>query len=92
MMLNGKLMISSETNAKWAQQLAEQSKWETGHDKKFEAEVARLLGLRVFAAEEVLDEAAYLPPTEEKAVGTEEQVEEFREFLEQVSPEDFVGE
>ena len=49
-------------------------------------------GTSVFAAEEVLDEAAYLPPTEEKSVGTEEQVEEFREFLEQVSPEDFVGE
>ena len=46
----------------------------------------------VFAAEEVLDEAGYLPPEEEKPVGTEEQLEEFREFLDQVNPADFAGE
>ena len=49
-------------------------------------------GTSVFAAEEVLEEAAYLPPEEEKSTGTEEQVEEFREFLDQVNPEDFAGE
>ena len=49
-------------------------------------------GTSVFAAEEVLEEAAYLPPEEEKSAGTEEQVEEFREFLDQVNPEDFAGE
>ncbi|MAG51375.1 MAG: hypothetical protein CL405_02120 [Acidimicrobiaceae bacterium] len=46
----------------------------------------------VFAAEEVLEEAGYLTPEEEKPVGTEEQLEEFREFLDQVNPEDFAGE
>ena len=49
-------------------------------------------GTSVFAAEEVLEEAAYLPPEEEKSAGTEEQVEKFREFLDQVNPEDFAGE
>lgn len=49
-------------------------------------------GTSVFVSEEVLDEAAYLPPREGESTGTEEQVEEFREFLDQVNPEDFAGE
>ena len=44
----------------------------------------------VFATEEVVDEAGYLaPPTEEPAA--EDQVEEFRAFLDSVDPEDFGG-
>jgi len=53
-------------------------------------------GAPVFAAEDVLEEAGYLPPEESEEGGpapaTEEQVEEFREFLDQVNPEDFAGE
>jgi uncharacterized protein len=41
----------------------------------------------IFANEEVLDEAAILIPGDE-----EEEVEKFREFLEQITPEDFAGE
>jgi hypothetical protein len=44
----------------------------------------------VFATEEVVDEAGYLaPPTEKPAA--EDQVEEFRAFLDSVDPEDFGG-
>lgn len=41
----------------------------------------------IFADAEVLDEASILIPTEEKE--EEQEVERFREFLDQVTPEDF---
>ncbi|HEX6843489.1 MAG TPA: bifunctional nuclease family protein [Actinomycetota bacterium] len=41
----------------------------------------------IFASEEVLEEAAILIPGDE-----DEEVEKFREFLDQVTPEDFAGE
>lgn len=44
------------------------------------------LGCKIFANEEVLSEASILIPNEGEE---EEEVERFREFLEQVSPEDF---
>ena len=45
----------------------------------------------IFANEEVLDEAGVLFEQDEDA-GREEQIEQFREFLDQVRPEDFAGE
>jgi bifunctional DNase/RNase len=42
------------------------------------------LAVPIFASEEVLDEAAIVMPGEE-----EEEVEKFREFLDNVTPEDF---
>jgi bifunctional DNase/RNase len=44
------------------------------------------LGCRIFANEEVLSEAGILIPNEGEE---EEEVEKFREFLENVNPEDF---
>jgi uncharacterized protein len=44
----------------------------------------RLSSVPIFASEDVLDEAAILIPADE-----DEEVEKFREFLEQVTPEDF---
>jgi bifunctional DNase/RNase len=44
------------------------------------------LGCKIFANEEVLTEAAILIPNEGEE---EEEVEKFREFLENVNPEDF---
>ena len=41
-------------------------------------------GTRIVCAEEVLDEAGLAVPAEQ-----EDEVERFREFLDQVSPEDF---
>ena len=41
-------------------------------------------GSRIFCAEEVLDEAGLAVPAEQ-----EDEVEKFREFLDQVTPEDF---
>jgi hypothetical protein len=48
------------------------------------------LGTPIFAAEEVLDEAGQLPEAadEEEA---EEILDEFRDFIEHVNPEDFAG-
>jgi bifunctional DNase/RNase len=43
-------------------------------------------GTRIFGAEEVLDEAGIAIPDEQ-----EDEVEKFREFLDQISPEDFGG-
>lgn len=43
----------------------------------------------IFAAEEVLDAAAFTP-SDEPEVAQEQVVEEFREFIENVNPEDFV--
>jgi bifunctional DNase/RNase len=48
------------------------------------------LAVRVFATEEVLDEAGV--PFESEGEDEESTVQEFREFLESVSPDDFVGE
>lgn len=45
------------------------------------------IGCRIFIAEEVLDEAAALPP---EAVA-DEMVEQFREFIDSVNPEDFAS-
>ncbi len=45
------------------------------------------VGCRIFVAEEVLDEAAALPP---EAVA-DEMVEQFREFIDRVNPEDFAS-
>jgi len=45
------------------------------------------LSAPIFASEQVLDEAAILIPGDE-----DEEVEKFREFLDQVTPEDFAGE
>jgi bifunctional DNase/RNase len=44
------------------------------------------MSVPIFASEEVLEEAAILIPGDE-----DEEVEKFREFLEQVTPEDFEG-
>ena len=45
----------------------------------------------IFASEEVLADAA-MPPAEEAAEGEQEEiVEEFREFIDQVNPEDFAS-
>jgi bifunctional DNase/RNase len=51
-------------------------------------------GTPIFAAEEVLDEAGYMAPLDESGQAVpaaEAQVEEFREFLDSVNPEDFAG-
>lgn len=47
-------------------------------------------GAPIHANEEVLDAAAFTPAEEEDAEGQEAVVEEFREFIENVNPEDFV--
>jgi hypothetical protein len=44
------------------------------------------MGVRIFADETVLEEAAILIPGEE-----DEEVEKFREFLDNVSPDDFAS-
>lgn len=46
------------------------------------------MGLEIFAEEDVLDEASIAVKDDEEA-DAEKEVERFREFLEQVSPEDF---
>lgn len=49
-------------------------------------------GAPIFASTEVLDEAGQLPaPEETEGEGEEELVDEFREFIENVSPEDFAS-
>jgi len=47
----------------------------------------------IFAEEEVLDEAGYVeePEHEDEPEDSEEMVEEFRQFIDQVSPEDFAS-
>ncbi|CAN5867267.1 bifunctional nuclease family protein [soil metagenome] len=47
-------------------------------------------GTPIFAAETVLDEAAYAPSDEEPEQ-QEEVVEQFREFIDSVNPEDFAS-
>ena len=46
-------------------------------------------GARIFATDELIDEAGYLDQPE--PVTAEEVVEEFREFIQNVSPEDFAS-
>jgi bifunctional DNase/RNase len=45
------------------------------------------VGCRLYVAEEVLDEAASVPVE----AGSDEVVEQFREFIDRVNPEDFAG-
>jgi uncharacterized protein len=47
----------------------------------------------IYAAEEVLDEAATTPTDEEEGDGEEQEeiVDQFREFIDQVNPDDFAG-
>lgn len=45
----------------------------------------------IFAAEEVLAEAAVAAPDEEEETEQEEIVDQFREFIDQVNPEDFAS-
>jgi bifunctional DNase/RNase len=47
-------------------------------------------GASVFVAEEVVEQAGYLPPPTEEPMAAA-QVEEFRAFLDSVEPEDFEG-
>ena len=47
-------------------------------------------GTPIFAAESVLDEAAY-PAAEESEPDQEDVVEQFREFIDKVNPEDFAS-
>lgn len=47
-------------------------------------------GTPIFAAEGVLDEAGY-PSTEEEGEEQDEVVEQFREFIDKVNPEDFAS-
>lgn len=49
--------------------------------------IAVRIGCRIFVAEEVLDEAAALPPE----AMADEMVEQFREFIDHVNPEDFAS-
>ena len=45
----------------------------------------------VFVEEDVLEEAGYIAPPEQEEPVTDVQVEEFREFLDNVNPDDFAG-
>jgi bifunctional DNase/RNase len=49
------------------------------------------VGAPIFAAEAVLDEAAMPAPDEVEEEEQEEVVDQFREFLDQVNPEDFAS-
>lgn len=49
------------------------------------------VGCPIFAAEEVLDEAGFVEEAAEEGESPEEVVEEFRQFIDQVSPEDFAS-
>ncbi|MCF8587715.1 bifunctional nuclease family protein [Gordonia liuliyuniae] len=60
--------------------------------------VAMRMGAPIVAADDVLDDAGLLIPDEDDASveggseeSSEEEVEAFREFLDQISPEDFLG-
>jgi|SRR5262245_9944517 uncharacterized protein len=48
-------------------------------------------GTQIYAEEAVLDEAGYTGGDEEQEAEQEEVVEEFREFLDKVNPEDFAS-
>lgn len=54
--------------------------------------IATRTGTPIFAADEVLDEAGYVPSEDEESANPEEEeavVEQFKEFIESVNPEDF---
>jgi len=51
--------------------------------------LAARTGSPIFAAEEVLDEAAYPEETDDEAEVQEEVVEQFKDFINSVDPEDF---
>ncbi|WP_347956807.1 bifunctional nuclease family protein [Gordonia aichiensis] len=56
--------------------------------------VAMRCDAQIIAVDEVLDDAGMVMPDEEGAgdeAGSDDEVEAFREFLDQVSPEDFLG-
>ncbi|MCU1452966.1 MAG: hypothetical protein JWN46_1112 [Acidimicrobiales bacterium] len=53
--------------------------------------IAARTGSPIYAAEEVLDEAGYLAEEEEEEEEQEEVVEQFREFIDSVNPEDFAS-
>ena len=48
-------------------------------------------GAQIFVAAEVLEEAGYVAPSGGDEPVAEEQVEEFRAFLDTVNPDDFAG-
>jgi len=48
-------------------------------------------GAQIFVAVEVLEEAGYVAPSDGDEPVAEEQVEEFRAFLDTVNPDDFAG-
>jgi len=52
--------------------------------------LAARTGTAIFCSESVLDEAAY-PPDDEAPEEAEEVVEQFREFIDSVNPEDFAS-
>jgi bifunctional DNase/RNase len=52
--------------------------------------LAARMGTTIFADESVLEEAAY-PPDDESEEGQDEVVEQFREFIDSVNPEDFAS-
>lgn len=51
--------------------------------------LAARTGSPIYASDQVLEEAGYLEDEEEDAEGQEEVVEEFRDFIDSVNPEDF---
>jgi bifunctional DNase/RNase len=53
--------------------------------------IAVRVGTPVFAAESVLAEAGYLDVPDEEIGDEDDVVEEFREFIDQVNPEDFAS-
>ena len=53
--------------------------------------IAARTGSPIYAAEDVLDEAGYLAEDEEEEEEQEEVVEQFREFIDSVNPEDFAS-
>jgi uncharacterized protein len=53
--------------------------------------IAVRIGTPVFAAESVLAEAGYLDVPDEELDDDDDVVEEFREFIDQVNPEDFAS-
>ncbi|MGI8663631.1 MAG: bifunctional nuclease family protein [Acidimicrobiales bacterium] len=52
--------------------------------------IAARTGTTIFCSEDVLDEAAY-PPDDDEPQEAEEVVEQFREFIDSVNPEDFAS-
>jgi len=49
------------------------------------------VGAPIFATDELMDEAGYVDEEEEEEASADEVVEEFREFIQNVSPEDFAS-